>query len=250
MNPYYAELYSEMQTAQAALIIPALNEAECLPLLFDAIPPDLFRWIVVADNGSTDRTGEIARERGAMVVREPERGYGAASLAAMAMLPAEARIVVWMQADLSEDPAQARELIEPIQRGEADLVLGSRTLGRADKGALLPHQQFGNHLACFLMRLFWGYRYTDLGPFRAIGREALTRMAMEDRNYGWTIEMQIKAVQQNLRILEIPVRYRNRIAGENKVSGNLRASLRAGWIILATVFRYAARVNQGRRPNT
>ena len=226
---------------RAALIIPALNEAECLPLLFDAMPPDLFRWIIVADNGSTDGTATVARARGAIIVAEPERGYGAASLAALAALPAEAEIVVWMQADLSEDPSQAAELMAPIRAGEADLVIGSRTLGTAAKGALLPHQQFGNRLACFLIRMFWGHRYTDLGPFRAIRRDALDRMRMADRNYGWTIEMQIKAVRMGLRVVEIPVRYGVRVAGENKVSGNWRASARAGWIILRTVFRFACR---------
>lgn len=250
MIPYYAELYSEMRTAQAALIIPALNEADCLPRLFDAIPPDLFRWILVADNGSTDRTAEIARARGAIVATQPERGYGAASLAAIALLPPEAGIVVWMQADLSEDPAQAMELLAPIRAGAADLVLGSRTMGRAAPGALLPHQRFGNTLACSLMHIFWGHKFSDLGPFRAIRRDCLDRLAMEDRNYGWTIEMQIKALQHRLRIVEIPIRYGHRIAGENKVSGNWRASIRAGWIILRTVFRYAGRVNQGSRPST
>ena len=238
MNPYYAELYSEML---AALIIPALNEAECLPLLFDAIPADLFRWIIVADNGSTDGTAAVAMARGAMVVTEPKRGYGAASLAALAALPAEAEIVVWMQADLSEDPLEARALLAPIRAGEADLVIGSRTLGEPVKGALLPHQQFGNDLACFLMLLFWGHRYSDLGPFRAIRRDALNRMEMEDRNYGWTIEMQIKALRLGLRVVEVPVRYGVRVAGQNKVSGNWRASARAGWIILRTVFRLALR---------
>ena len=205
------------------------------------MPPDLFRWIIVADNGSTDGTATVARARGAIVVAEPERGYGAASLAALAALPAEAEIVVWMQADLSEDPSQAAELMAPIRAGEADLVIGSRTLGTAAKGALLPHQQFGNRLACFLIRMFWGHRYTDLGPFRAIRRDALDRMRMADRNYGWTIEMQIKAVRMGLRVVEIPVRYGVRVAGENKVSGNWRASARAGWIILRTVFRFALR---------
>lgn len=223
----------------AALIVPALNEAECLPLLFDAIPADLFRWIIVADNGSTDGTAAVAKARGAMVVTEPERGYGAASLAAIAALPAEAEIVVWMQADLSEDPSEARALLAPIRAGKADLVIGSRALGEAAKGALLPHQKFGNDLACFLMRLFWGGRYSDLGPFRAIRRDALERMKMRDRNYGWTIEMQIKALRLGLRVVEVPVRYGVRVAGENKVSGNLRASARAGWIILRTVFRFA-----------
>jgi glycosyltransferase involved in cell wall biosynthesis len=210
-------------------------------MLFDAIPPEMFRWIIVADNGSTDGTAGVARSRGAIVVSEPERGYGAASLAAMAALPAEARIVVWMQADLSEDPAQARELMAPIAAGEADLVIGSRTLGTAAPGALLPHQEFGNALACFLIRLFWGYRYTDLGAFRAIRRESLEALEMTDRNYGWTVEMQIKAVRQGLRVREVPVRYGRRVAGENKVSGNWKASARAGWVILRTVFRWVGR---------
>lgn len=221
----------------AALIIPALNEAECLPSLFDAIPPDLFRWIIVADNGSTDGTAEVALARGAIVVREPERGYGAASLKAMAALPGGAEIVVWMQADLSEDPREAVALLAPILAGQADMVIGSRTLGNAEKGALLPHQQFGNWLACTLMRVFWGHRYSDLGAFRAIRRDVLERMRMRDRNYGWTVEMQIKALQMGVRVLEVPVHYGRRVAGENKVSGNLRASIRAGWIILQTVFR-------------
>jgi glycosyltransferase involved in cell wall biosynthesis len=230
-----------MHRADAALIIPALNEAACLPLLFDAIPAELFRWIIVADNGSTDGTATVARSRGAIVVTEQERGYGAASLAAMAALPVEARIVVWMQADLSEDPAQAAELMAPIVAGESDLVIGSRTLGSAARGALLPHQVFGNALACFLIRVFWGYRYSDLGAFRAIRRESLEALGMADRNYGWTVEMQIKAVRQGLRIREIPVRYGVRVAGENKVSGNWKASARAGWVILRTVFGLVGR---------
>jgi glycosyltransferase involved in cell wall biosynthesis len=221
----------------AALIIPALNEAECLPSLFDAIPPDLFRWIIVADNGSTDGTAMVALGRGAIVVSEPERGYGAASLAAIAALPPGAEIVVWMQADLSEDPREAVLLLAPIREGVADLVIGSRTMGGAEPGALLPHQEFGNWLACTLMRIFWGYRYSDLGAFRAVRRDCLERMAMADRNYGWTVEMQIKALQMGLRVREVSVRYGRRVAGENKVSGNLRASMKAGWIILRTVFR-------------
>ena len=221
----------------AALIIPALNEAECLPSLLDAIPPDLFRWIIVADNGSTDGTAAVARSRGAIVVTEPERGYGAASLAAIAALPAGAEIVVWMQADLSEDPREAALLLAPIREGAADLVIGSRTMGGAEPGALLPHQEFGNWLACTLMRVFWGFRYSDLGAFRAVRRDCLEAMRMVDRNYGWTVEMQIKALQMGLRVREVSVRYGRRVAGENKVSGNLRASLKAGWIILRTVFR-------------
>jgi glycosyltransferase involved in cell wall biosynthesis len=226
-----------MPSLDAALIVPALNEADNLPALLDAPGIDLFRWVLVADNGSTDQTALVARSHGALVVSEPERGYGAASLKAIAALPPEARIVVWIQADLSEDPAEAAKLLDPIRQGRADLVLGNRLAGLASRGSLLPHQVFGSWLACFLIRLFWGHRYHDLGAFRAIRRDALDQLHMADRNFGWTVEMQIKALQHGLRVLEVPVSYKPRHAGQNKVSGNLKASLRAGWIILKTVFQ-------------
>ena len=220
----------------AALIIPALNEEPVIAATLRAIPPGVFRLVIVADNGSTDRTAEVARACAATVVIEPERGYGAACLRALAALPPDIGAVVFLQADLSEDPSEATALLGPIERDEADLVLGSRLLGRAEKGALLPHQAFGNWLATTLIRLLYGHRYTDLCGFRAIRRDALERLRMQDRNYGWTVEMQVRALEQGLRVLEVPVSYRKRAAGVNKVSGNLRASLRAGWIILKTVF--------------
>jgi glycosyltransferase involved in cell wall biosynthesis len=201
------------------------------------VPRGLYQQIIVADNGSRDRTAEIARCAGATVVTEPQRGYGAACLRALANLPPETDIVVFMDADSSDDPCEAASLLEPILKGRADFVLGSRTLGKAEKGSLQPHQRFGNALATFLIRVLFGYRYTDLGPFRAIRLEALRTLDMRDRNYGWTIEMQIKAVRQKLRIEEVPVSYRNRI-GVSKVSGNLKASVLAGIKILWTVFRY------------
>jgi len=142
-----------------------------------------------------------------------------------------------MDADSSDDPSEATGLLEPILEGRADFVLGSRTLGKAEEGALQPHQRFGNELATFLIWVLFGYRYTDLGPFRAIRVDALRKLDMRDRNYGWTIEMQIKAIRQKLRIEEVPVSYRNRI-GVSKISGNLRASVLAGIKILWTVFRY------------
>jgi glycosyltransferase involved in cell wall biosynthesis len=220
----------------AALIIPALNEEPVIAATLRAIPPDVFRLVIVADNGSTDRTAEVARACAATVVIEPERGYGAACLRALAALPPDIGAVVFLQADLSEDPSEVTALLGPIERDEADLVLGSRLLGRAEKGALLPHQAFGNWLATTLIRLLYGHRYTDLCAFRAIRRDALERLRMQDRNYGWTVEMQVRALEQGLRVVEVPVSYRKRAAGVNKVSGNLRASLRAGWIILKTVF--------------
>ena len=204
------------------------------------VPPGLYQQIIVADNGSRDRTAEIARQAGAtVVVTEPQRGYGAACLRALANLPPDTDTVVFMDADSSDDPREAASLLEPILKGRADFVLGSRTLGKAEKGSLQPHQRFGNALATFLIRVLFGYRYTDLGPFRAIRLDALRKLDMRDRNYGWTIEMQIKAVRQKLRIEEVPVSYRNRI-GVSKVSGNLKASVLAGIKILWTVFRYRA----------
>lgn len=223
--------------SKTALIIPALNEEEVIGLTLDRIPAGLYSAVIVADNGSTDSTGAVARLHGAEVVREEERGYGAACLKAMAVLPEHIETIVFMQADLSEDPAQADLLIAPIQNGCADLVIGSRARGRAESGSILPHQAFGNALAIFLVRLLYGFRYTDLGPYRAIRRSALERLGMRDRNYGWTIEMQVRAIEEGLRIVEVPITYGRRVAGENKVSGNLRASVVAGVKIISTVFR-------------
>jgi glycosyltransferase involved in cell wall biosynthesis len=201
------------------------------------VPRGLYQQIIVADNGSRDRTAEIARQAGAMVITEPRRGYGAACLRALASLPSDAEIVVFMDADSSDDPSEAAGLLEPILKGRADFVLGSRTLGKAEKGALQPHQRFGNALATFLIQVLFGYSYSDLGPFRAIRVDALRKLDMRDRNYGWTIEMQIKAIRHKLRIEEVPVSYHNRI-GVSKISGNLKASVLAGIKILWTVFRY------------
>jgi glycosyltransferase involved in cell wall biosynthesis len=232
-----------MQTdprSSAVLVIPAWNEETSLPLTLSRVPAGLFAEVVVADNGSTDRTAEVARRAGARVVTAPERGYGAACLAALATLPPGTGTVVFLQADASEDPAEAPLLLEPIEAGLADLVIGSRTLGRAEEGSLEPHQRFGNALATWLLRLLYGHSYTDLGPFRAIRLEALNRLQMRERRYGWTIEMQVKALEQGLRVLEVPVTYSRRV-GVSKVSGNLRASVHAGFTILFTLFRSYAR---------
>ena len=228
---------SEQTNMRAALVIPALNEEPVIARTLRAIPPGVFCLVIVADNGSTDHTAAIARSCGATVVSEGERGYGAACLRALAALPPEIEAVVFLQADLSEDPSEAVSLLAPIARGKADLVLGSRVLGRAEQGALLPHQAFGNWVATSLIHLLYGHQYSDLCGFRAIRRDSLERIQMQDRNYGWTVEMQVRALELGLRILEVPVSYRKRAAGENKVSGNLKSSVRAGWIILGTVFR-------------
>jgi len=208
--------------------------------VLEAIPRERVREIVVVDNGSRDATAEVARAAGATVVREPKRGYGAACLAGLAHLRARPpAIVAFMDADGSDDPAQLPDLLAPIRRGEADLVIGSRALGRREPGSLSPVQAFGNHLAAFLLRLLFGVRATDLGPFRAIRWEALERLRMRDTNYGWTVEMQARAARAGLRMLEVPVRYRRRAAdaGPSKISGTLHGATAAGWKILVTLAR-------------
>lgn len=220
-----------------ALVIPAFNEAEVIGATLAGLPPGLFTQVIVAVNGSTDRTATCARDAGATVVEVAERGYGVACLAALEMIDADA--VCFLQADGSEDAREFARLAEPIARSEADMVLGSRTMGQADPGALLPHQRFGNWLATTLIRWIYGHRYTDLGPFRVIRADVLRRLGMREPNYGWTIEMQVRALEAGLRVIEVPVSYSLRKAGTHKVSGNARASLRAGWVILRTLARLA-----------
>ena len=186
------------RAGSVAVIIPVLNEAKALPKVLGAIPP----WVahvIVADNGSSDGSGEIARALGAIVVEEPRRGYGSACLKALAALPDDVGVVVFMDGDASDDASQMDDLVEPIRRGEADMVLASRVLGERERGALSPQQVFGNALACTLIRAIWGVRFTDLGPFRAIGREALAGLSMADPDYGWTVEMQVRAARAGLR---------------------------------------------------
>lgn len=219
-----------------AIVIPALNEEAVIVQTLNRIPDGLFGAVIVADNGSTDATARLAREWGATVISEPRRGYGSACLRALGSVPATS-IVVFMQADGSEEPSQATRLLAPILDGRADLVIGSRILGKSAAGALLPHQRFGNWLAVTLIRWIFRHTYTDLGPFRAVRMEALRRLELQDRTYGWTVEMQVKAIQHGLRIAEVPVDYAQRTAGINKVSGNLRASVLAGAKIISTILK-------------
>lgn len=227
------------ERATAALVIPALNEAAVIAGTLRTVPQDLFSLVIVADNGSTDGTAEIAERAGATVVREPVRGYGVACQRALRAIPEGTGAVAFMQADGSEDPAEAAALLAPIFDGRADLVIGSRTLGQLEPGALTGQQRLGNLLATTMIRWIYGRSFTDLGPFRAIRVSALGRLGMRDRDYGWTVEMQIRAVKEGLRVLEVPVTYRRRLVGENKVSGNLINSLRAGVKIIWTVLRLA-----------
>jgi len=222
---------------KVSVLIPAHNEEASIGLVIGEIPKDLVDEIVVADNASTDRTGEVAREAGALVVEEPRPGYGAACLAAMAAM-SHPDIVVFLDGDHSDYPEEISFLLEPILENQADLVIGSRTLGQVEKGALTPQQRYGNALATNLIRLLFRVRFTDLGPFRAIRGDALERIGMVDRDYGWTVEMQVKAARLGLRCVEVPVRYRKRI-GTSKISGTLSGTLKAGTKILWTIFKYA-----------
>jgi glycosyltransferase involved in cell wall biosynthesis len=224
------------------VVIPALNEEASLPLVLAEIPHPPVRRVVVADNGSVDGTARVAREGGAEVVAAPRRGYGSACLAGLAYLrtigPPD--VVVFLDADYSDHPEELPSLIAPILAGEADLVIGSRVLGRRERGALLPQARAGNLVACLLIRLFYGHRFTDLGPFRAIRWEALERLGMADPDFGWTAEMQVKAVRRGLKSTEVPVSYRRR-TGVSKITGTVSGTLRAGYKILWTVARHMGR---------
>lgn len=194
--------------------------------------------MIVCDNGSSDNTAAVAEHHDAVVVVEPRRGYGWACLAGMAKAREfEPEIVVFLDGDYSDHPEEIPRLINPIRSGEADLVIGSRVRGEREPGSLLPQARFGNWLASALIRIFWGFRYTDLGPFRAIQWQRLLALDMQDKTYGWTVEMQIKALQHNLRVVEVPVSYRKRI-GKSKVSGTFSGTLKAGYKILWTIFKY------------
>ena len=223
-------------SVRIGLVIPARDEAGAIGRVLADVPA----WVdhvVVCDNGSRDGTGDVARAAGATVVGEPARGYGAACLAALAALP-PVDIVVFADGDYSDHVEDMARLVDPIIDGACEFVVGSRALGAAEPGALTPQQRFGNWLATRLIRLLWGARYTDLGPFRAIRAAALDRLAMADRNFGWTVEMQIKAVEAGLVWREVPVRYRARI-GTSKVSGTLSGTIGAGTKILYIIARHA-----------
>jgi glycosyltransferase involved in cell wall biosynthesis len=222
-----------------SVVIPALNEEASLPLVLAAIPRGVVSEIVVADNGSTDDTARVAREHGARVVHATARGYGSACLAGIAALDAP-DVVAFLDADFSDHPEELPRVLSPILEGCADLVIGSRMLGLREPGAMLPQALLGNRLATLLIRLFWGVRFTDLGPFRAIRADALRDLAMADRDFGWTVEMQVKAARRGLRCVEVPVSYRRRV-GRSKITGTIRGTLRASHKILATIFREALR---------
>ena len=230
MNPEFAQ--------RIAVLIPALNEEKSISRVLDDLPDAPNLVTIVADNGCTDRTAEVAREHGAVVVVEPRRGYGWACLAAMRTAQQyEPQVVVFLDADYSDHPEELPRVVAPILEGKADMVIGSRVLGNRQPGALLPQARFGNWLSTMLIYLFWRFRYSDLGPFRAIRWQALLALQMQDKTYGWTVEMQIKALKQGLRVMEVPVSYRKRI-GQSKVTGTVSGTIKAGYKILWTIFKY------------
>ncbi|MCC2545135.1 glycosyltransferase family 2 protein [Hymenobacter sp. BT175] len=227
------------------VIIPAYNEEQSIGRVLAEIPFSLVREVIVVDNNSSDHTGEVARRGGATVLRELRPGYGHACLRGIAHCFArpqseQAHIIVFLDGDYSDYPEEMPDLVAPILRGEADMVIGSRALGQREAGSMLPQQVFGNWLATSLLRMLYGARFTDLGPFRAIRTEALQQIGMQDQTYGWTVEMQLKAARLKLRSVEVPVRYRRRI-GVSKVSGTVKGTLGAGYKILWTIFKYAGK---------
>jgi glycosyltransferase involved in cell wall biosynthesis len=224
---------------RVSVVIPALNEEAAIGGVVGEVPRELVHEIIVVDNGSTDRTAARAAAAGARVVHEPARGYGAACLAG-ARAAADAEILVFLDGDRNEDPRELSAVLAPLLAGQADLVLGSRTRGGAEPGALTPQQRVGNRIVTGLLRLLYGLALTDIGPFRAIHARVLRDLAMEHRTYGWPVEMVVKAARRGYRIVEVPVTCRARL-GRSKVAGTLKGSALAGYHLLVTTLRYAWR---------
>lgn len=218
------------------VVIPALDEEESLPLVLEDLPDSWLREVVVVDNGSTDDTPGVVRRSDATLVREPRKGYGSACLKGLSYIadnPPD--IVVFLDADHSDFPGELPRVAAPILAGDADLCIGSRTVGARQHGALLPQARFGNRLACQLLDILYDYRFTDLGPFRAVRWEVLQDLDMADPDFGWTVEMQVKAAKQGVRAVEVPVSYRKRI-GVSKVTGTIEGTIMASYKILWTIF--------------
>jgi len=222
------------------VIIPALNEEKSIPKVLADIDRSIVRHVIVVDNGSVDLTAKVASEAGAVVLSQPEKGYGAACLKGaewISSLDVQPHIIAYIDGDYSDYPEQLSLIINPIISGNADLVIGSRALGKRIKGSMMPQQIFGNWLATRMIKLFYGVKFTDLGPFRAISKKAYDEIGMKDRTYGWTVEMQVKAVKAKLKCVEVAVDYRPRI-GKSKVAGTFKGTVLAGYKIIITIFKY------------
>lgn len=226
------------------VIIPAFNEARSIGKVIGDLPKDVVDEVVVVNNASTDETEANAKAAGATVVRESRQGYGWACLKGMAYAKTKKPdVIVFLDGDYSDHPEEIVHLLAPIKENAADFVLGSRMIGNREPGAMLPQALIGNRIACGLMRLFWGGKYTDLGPFRAIRYNDLMALNMEDKTYGWTIEMQIKALKAGLRYQEVPVSYRKRV-GVSKITGTVSGTIKASFKILWTIAYYAVATNR------
>ena len=230
----------ELLSVRVVVIIPAFNEENSVQQVIKDIPKSLVSEIVVVNKNSSDATAEKASAAGATVLHEARQGYGFACLKGIAYVSNQhpkPDIVVFVDADYSDHPEEMPKLVAPIVEQGYDMVIGSRALGNREKGAMMPQQIFGNWLATTLMRWFYGTRFTDLGPFRAIRFDQLVAIGMKDQTYGWTVEMQLKAAKLQLRCCEVPVTYRKRI-GVSKVSGTVKGTVMAGYKIITTIFRY------------
>jgi glycosyltransferase involved in cell wall biosynthesis len=222
-----------------AVVIPALNEAQCIGEVVSSVPRPLVGEVIVADNGSSDHTADAARAAGARVVREDRKGYGSACLAGVRAVT-DADVIVFLDGDHSDDPREIPIILAPILGGQADLVIGSRVRGALEEGAIPPHQMFGNKVATTMIRWLYGLRLSDLGSFRAVRRSVLQDLHMGHPTYGWPAEMVVKAAKMKHRVVEVPITYRRRI-GQSKVSGTLKGSLLAGYHIFTTILHYAWR---------
>ncbi len=232
---------SPVQQPIIDVIIPAYNEEQSVAFVINDLPKHLLRHIVVVNNNSTDRTAAYAERAGALVFTESEQGYGAACLCGLDFLrkqDVQPDIVVFLDADYSDHPEELPMLTAPIYKGDAQLVIGARHKAGREAGAMLPQQLFGNWLATWMMRILFKSKFTDLGPFRAIAWDALERIGMTDRNFGWTVEMQVKALKLGITCTEVPVTYRKR-KGVSKITGTIRGSVLAGYKIIFTILRYA-----------
>lgn len=222
-----------------SVIVAALNEEEALGQVIRAIPRNIADEIIVVDNGSTDRTPDVARRAGARVILEPRRGYGRAYRAGLRAIAPNCEVVVFLDGDGSDYPEMMDRLVQPIIEGTHDFVIGSRTRGLRERGSMNLHQVFAGYAIGVFLRMLYGVRSTDMGPFRAIRRDALEQLGMREETYGWPLEMQMRAGRARLRTLEVPVNYRRRAGGHSKIAGTIRGSFLAATRILATLMRVA-----------
>jgi glycosyltransferase involved in cell wall biosynthesis len=226
------------QKTRVALVIPVIDEGATIADVVRAVPRDVIDEIIVVDGGSRDDTVAAARAAGARVIVEPRAGYGAACLVGVAAA-ADCAVIAFIDGDGSDDPGDLRRIVGPILAGEQDFVIGSRAAAAHAAGSMGAHQLLAGSLAGFAMRALYGVRYTDMGPMRAVRRDALERLNMRERTYGWNLEMQMRAARAGLRILELPVAHRHRAGGASKVAGSFRGTLRASWNLATTFVRVA-----------